>query len=273
MSKKIGLIPKITITIILLISFLLSLNTFLNFFNFQTTYSELVRSRFEVIAKDLKNTIEYNINLGLSLSEAKNLQDVINDILKLDKDIAFIKIFNARGGILFDTDSTGINTQVSEDWVAALHAAGQNELSFSDPSGKNIVIGIPIQDNFNTMAGAFALGYAASVQNNAISDMFGYLLKFLVTVLVCFSMLTFFFVHILSRGFTRHLDDITGFLDTLCRDESLGSLGNPVTPPGYIFSTELGRFKDTTCQALWEIRETEKRIKAIGKGPGGTHEN
>ena len=273
MPKKTGLIPKISITIILLLFFLLSLNTFLNFFNFQTTYSELVRSRFDVIAKDLKNTIEYNINLGLSLSEAKNLQDVLHDILKLDKDITFIKIFNAKGNILFDTDSAGVGTQAPEDWVATLNKADPSGLSFSDPSGKNLVIGIPIEDNFNVMAGAFALGYAASVQDEAVSGMLGYLLKFLVAVLACFSILTFFFVHILSKGFTRHLEDITDFLNTLCREEPPGSPENQIIPAGHIFSTELGRFKDTTCQAFADIRETKKRIQAIRKESGDIHEN
>ncbi len=271
MPKKIGLIPKISITIILLLFFLLSLNTFLNFFNFQTTYSELVRSRFDVIAKDLKNTIEYNINLGLSLSEAKNLQEVLHDILSLDKDIAFIKIFNARGNILFDTDSAKIDTQVPEDWVAALNKTDPKGLSFSDPTGETLVIGVPIEDNFKVLAGAFALGYTASVQNKAVFDMLGYLLKFLVAVLTCFSVLTFFFVHLLSKGFTRHLEEITGFLDTLCRDES-PAFENQTTPAGHIFSTELGNFKETTCRALSEIREIQDKINTGTTGSGGDHE-
>jgi len=60
---------KISIMIVLLLAFALLLNVFLNFFNFEKTYTNMIVSRFLVVAKDLQNTAEYGLSLGLLLPE------------------------------------------------------------------------------------------------------------------------------------------------------------------------------------------------------------
>jgi sensor histidine kinase regulating citrate/malate metabolism len=268
MAKKPGLIPKISWTLVLILAFLLSLVTFLNFFNFETAYSELNQSRFEVLARDLKNTIEYNINLGLSLSEARNLQDVIGGMAKLDKDIAFIRIFNAQGRILYDTDPSGVGTRVPESWAGELGSVGSSLPVLTDPEGKRMVIGVPVADSFNVMAGAFALGYDRAAQDRDVRSMFGYLMRFLALVLGVASVLAYLAVALLSKGFTRSVVEMTRSLDAIGRE---GAMPVPDPAPGEtLFSGEIRRFRETTRKALGEIRDLERRMDDMDKGEQAT---
>ena len=104
---------KLTAYTVFVIAMVLSLLLMMNYFKFQNILSDVTTSRLAVINKNLEDSINNAVNLGLALEEIQ-VGQLINRAKKNDKEIESIDVFDANGMVIFSTTFTfkDIKTQV-----------------------------------------------------------------------------------------------------------------------------------------------------------------
>lgn len=266
---------KISVILIIILFFSLLLNTFLNFFNFEKTYKDLVCSRFIVAGRDLKNVIEYQLNLGLYLHELKNIQELIDEIKSRDGSITSVEVFDENGNILFDTETEKIGTRVNKSVLSG-------SKKYIKPKGKNTgdekpvtvmdsglgVIILPVINSYGIRVGAIALAYPENIVTGPVGRILIYLAVVFTASFILFSIITLITVRIISRnlstGFTAMKDSLENILN--------GGRGSYSAPGNNERMEEVfTEFQESAVSALDEINAVNSEIVSIGKGT--THGN
>ncbi len=157
---RFGVAAKAFAAIVLVLGFSLVLISLLNYFKYEKTFSGLQRSKFEVIARDLKAAAETGMNIGLPLPALKNMQDLIDRERHRDQQILSIDIFGMDGTVLYSTTPGRAGAKVSPKLLDALrHARGRVwELNDKD----SFLVGVPINNNFGRVSGGLTIRYAKS---------------------------------------------------------------------------------------------------------------
>ena len=144
-AKKLGLTSKLAITVFGVLFFSISMCSLLNYVNFEKNYREIVDSRFNALLENLRGRVEYGLNLGLSLDAMKNVESLIIDAQAADSDIAFIRVFDNQGHVLFSTSDEA-----------------QYEQAMS--SGEAFVrMDVDVKNNFDQVEGKLTLAYKEEV--------------------------------------------------------------------------------------------------------------
>lgn len=256
MQRGLSLRAKISVMIILLLTFALLLNVFLNYFNFEKNYTSMVHSRFFVIARDLQNTAEYGLSLGLSLPELKNLQEVIDGILDEQKDIVSIAIFDDHGQIIFHTDPGEKGKAAPSKWMGSLDKESMSE--FTDDNRSAILL--PLTNAFNVRTGALALNFPKSHIETPVKNMFSYLLEYFVISLGIFTVITFAAVSLFSRNIVKNFNGMRTFLEDSLGGEpvDLAEQGNAKELQGEIIA-----FRDRSMEVLRKIEDASIELRQI----------
>lgn len=95
---------RIGAVITLIIALALGAATALTLANFSRALSDAVESRFQVLAAELRDSIETGLNLGLPLEKLNNVQQIIEERAARDDSIASIEVRDAEGRVLFGAD-------------------------------------------------------------------------------------------------------------------------------------------------------------------------
>jgi len=261
---------KISIILIIILFFSLLLNTFLNFFNFEKTYKDLVCSRFFVAGRDLKNSIEYQLNLGLYLKELKNIQQMIDEIKSKDESITAVEVFNENGNILFDTDTKKIGTMVNKDILSAakkyVKPKGKNQGDDKPVtvmnSGNGVII-LPVTNNFDMRVGSIALAYPEHIVTKPVGRIFVYLVIVFIASFFIFSLITFAAVSIISKNLSSGFITMKESLEEIIRGEK-----STYTAPGNNERMEevFIEFQDSARNALNDINSAQAEFDSMGKG-------
>ena len=259
MGRGLSLRVKISIMIIMILAFALLLNVFLNFFNFEKNYSNIVYSRFFVIAKDLQNTAEYGLGLGLSLPELKNLQEVINGITSEHKDIVSITIFNDKGRVIFHTNPEEVNKGVSSKWVDKLKEMDKEAISRFTHNDTFVIV-LPLMNTFNIKVGALALSFSKSHIEIPVKRMLLYLFRWFSIFLIALAVITFMGISLFSRDIVRNFGRMRSFLENFLqgRPDDFGS-SEPVTD----LQEELIAFQEKSTEVLRKIDNVSKELERV----------
>jgi len=255
MKKGLPLRVRISLMIILILAFALLLNTFLNFSNFEKNYNSIIYSRFFVIAKDLQNTAEYGLNLGLSLPELENIQEIINGVVKEQKDIVFIRLFNDRGTVIFDTDQSGRNRSVPNGWIEKLADMDTESMSKSAYKNAQVVL-LPLMNTFNIKAGALALGFSKSHITIPVKEMLLYLFRYFVILAAVFAAITLAGVSFFSKNVVRDFSIMLSALNGHSDGRSA-----PMTDT----QMQIVEFREKSQEALRKIEDASKELERIDK--------
>lgn len=124
------------------------------------TYGTLVRSRAEVVVRDIAMNVEGRLTLGLPLTGAGDIQDVLERERARDSHILSLEVFEESGALLYSTDRGLIGEQVEADWLR-LAAAG--EPSWNTQDFEAMVIGVPLRNSFSRLVGGVVLRYSSAV--------------------------------------------------------------------------------------------------------------
>ena len=106
-------VVQVTLAIALIVLVGLGLTTFLNYFKFERSFSLLIGSRFDAVLRDMKNTIETSLALGLPINALRNTQSLIERETQQDPLILSIEVFEANGNVVFATDRDLIGDQIT----------------------------------------------------------------------------------------------------------------------------------------------------------------
>ncbi len=259
---------KISIILIIVLVFSLILNLLLNFFNFEKTYGDLVSSRFYVAGKDIKNTIEYQLNLGLALPEMKNIQVFAEEQKKKDAAIAEVEVCDEKGRILFGTDSGRLGKTESPSLIAAMRKHDHvSKSKKTEERTSTVVLGdrayiiLPIVNSFGLRVGSVALAYPRTIISRPMQGILIYLLVLFIVTLLLFSAITFAAVHLISRSLNHKIVGMNESLKgLLARRESAALPG-----PHYGMELDFAEFSGTVSRAMDEISDIGERIDSTGK--------
>ncbi len=167
------LTTKITVTMVIIVLFAVVVTTFLNYSKYQATLSDLVRSRFVVVALDLKHTIESSVNLGMALEETENIQDVIDRLRGKHEQIRSLAVFRVsagKGAAVFDTERAGVGRSVPDHWMHALDRSEDGVWHAVDADA--FVVGVSVVNSFDKLVAGVALRYAKAYEQDKVAAMF-----------------------------------------------------------------------------------------------------
>ena len=134
--------------IMLVIVFTLVLVSFLNDSNYRKNYAELTRSRYLVLANNLKQTIEDSLNLGLRLGQLEPVLDRLDEIKDREPNVLLVQVFTDQGQTVLSTGRTLIGKSVNPAWLLQLDRV-KKDGNWQDASDTGYQVAIPIINNFN----------------------------------------------------------------------------------------------------------------------------
>lgn len=151
---------KIVLMLQLVFGIALILTALLNYFKFEKTVTNVIASRFVVTVNGLQGDVENAMNLGLSLPELRDLQQLIEREERSDDQILAIEIADTAGTVLFSTDKDRIDARLPEDWIRTISRSegGIWQENFDD----NPVLGATLRNTFGQVAGSVMLRYSKS---------------------------------------------------------------------------------------------------------------
>ena len=253
---------KISIMIVLILTFALLLNVFLNFSNFEESYTNMIYSRFFVIAKDLRNTAEYGLSLGLLLPESKNIQEVINGIVSEQKDIVSIAVFNDSGQVIFHTNPEEKNKEIPSKWVEGLESMDKEEvLKFTH--NDTFVIALPLINTFNIKVGGLALSFSKSHIEIPVRGMLLYLFKYFLVFLVVFAVITFMGVSFFSRDILKSLVTMQSSLEDFLEGKHEGNERESESETD--LQKEFAAFQEEGMEVIRKIEHTSEELRHVDK--------
>lgn len=163
-------VVQITSAIALIVLIGLGLTMFLNYFKFERSFSLLLGSRFEAVLRDMENTIETSLALGLPLNTLHNTQSLIEREMRQDPLILSIEVFEANGNIVFATDRDFIGDLIGDEWLEARRGrdpAGVWRLREEDA----LVIGVALTNSLDLEIGGIALRFSRDFHDSSLKAM------------------------------------------------------------------------------------------------------
>jgi hypothetical protein len=192
---------KLSILLIVLLFFVLLQLAFLNYFKFEKYTRTLFDSRFMIITEELRDTLEFGLSLGTSLSEMKSINTKLSDYFKLEKSLITITISNTNNEILFKKERKD----------KSIH---HNQLHMT----KNT---LALENSFKQKEGQVQVEYTnqplLEIVQNSQKHLFHVLLKILLLVLL----LSWIFIHFFLAHFATIEQRIALSLRMFLAGESL----------------------------------------------------
>lgn len=146
-----------------------------------------LRERYRVVLFDLRENLETNLSLGFELADNPTAQSRLEELLTRDASFQVIEIYDHDDVSVFSTDRGSVGEKIPDSWKSA---------RIKSPNGwtvqeeRETIIGIPIRNSFDEIAGYLALTY--SVAKSDRSDGQKVLLLLFVVSVVGFSALALF---------------------------------------------------------------------------------
>jgi sensor histidine kinase regulating citrate/malate metabolism len=250
------LTPKISLTILVILAFAISVTALLNYYKYQSTLRELVQSRFFVVGLDLKNAVEGSVSLGIPLSQTENIQELLSRVKASDEQILSAEVFGIAGanGIrLFNTDPANIGEAVPASWVTAAEKHDAESWRFDEDAAFGV--GLPVINNFNKPIGGIVLRYSRAYQQGKIDAMFDALGRSALVVFAIACLLAFIGVYVFFRPISSTFTRMTASLNSLVSDEAPTlTEENAVTPE----EKHYAEFQSKTNKVLEVLREARR---------------
>jgi hypothetical protein len=150
------------VSLSLIISLAIGLISFLNLYVFQKTYKDLNIARLSVVARDLRETVEVGLNLGLSPQSNTELDGLVFSIKEKTQGLRFLVIIDEKGSQLNHAGA------ISSEWKWAKRLDGN---SWTDEDSESYQVGLPFRNNFGIVVGAVIVGYDKSALELAVTTM------------------------------------------------------------------------------------------------------
>lgn len=146
----------------------LTLLTVLMHFKYHVTSSDLVNAKFNVMANDLKWSIERSLRLGISLADLTNTQNLIQQTKKEDPMLDAVSVFaldNEDIKLLFKTEpNETLSKELSDKVRIALTSSRREYWTVSDGADTQYV-GTTFRNPLGISVGGIYIRYSQSVVN------------------------------------------------------------------------------------------------------------
>jgi hypothetical protein len=202
-----GVTEKLGVAIIAVLALSIPMCALLNYLNFEKNYSEMVRSRYAVLTRDLGRAAEYGFGLGLSLAHFLKMRELILSTQASDAQIHFIRAYDPRGLVLFDTDANQEGKAVPAEWPRAATATPDDGYwSLDEP--EYYVVGYALFNAQGIAEGSLAIAYDKAEVATASQRVANDLLRKATIILGGFSIISLIAVYVSSRDIVKRLRNI-----------------------------------------------------------------
>lgn len=156
MRGKISL--KIVVMLQMVFGVALILTALLSYFKFEKAVTNVIASRFDVIVNGLQGDIENTLNLGFSLAELRDLQQLIIRESSRDDQILSIDVVDADGAVLFASRAERVGKAIPPEWVRTMT---RTEIGiWRETEGGEPVLGATLRNTYGQVAGGVTLRYS-----------------------------------------------------------------------------------------------------------------
>ena len=204
------------VVVAIVLTFALSMATFLTHYKFKSLVGGLMQSRVLIIGSEIQDNVEKSLSLGLSLHENNTLQGLIERELRSDDLLTSVVLFDPVGAVLYSTEPAQLGKKISTRWLKASVVTKNESWTANDHDA--FVVGIPLKNNFGVTLGNVALGYSKKPLERCMGIVGNVLqltalLVFMATTVSASSLLVFSF-----RSYRKELLNAEGDLVILIKD-------------------------------------------------------
>jgi hypothetical protein len=198
---------RISALLILVVSAVLIVISFLNYSNYRKTFLQLNLSRYLVVANDLRQTVEAGLNIGLEPDANARLLPAMQELTKQQAGTRFIAVLQSNGAVI---NEGAVAPDAVPDWQHRMHTA---DSYWQANRGDNVELGMIIRNNFNLKVGAVVIGYDRLAIEDAMAAMRRKLLVDTVQILAAASVLILLGVNLITRKLGGQLESISRVVD------------------------------------------------------------
>lgn len=138
--------------------FAVGMAALLNYFKYRSTADHIVTGRLIVIGKQIENSIQASMALGIAFDDLGTLTGLMKRERTADGLIAEINVFDADGKPLYSTDQMRMAEAVPASWLNAARRSRDGEWRVQD--GGDSAVGMSIKNSFGLTLGYLALRYS-----------------------------------------------------------------------------------------------------------------
>ncbi|HLS68287.1 MAG TPA: hypothetical protein VK035_03015 [Kiloniellales bacterium] len=215
---------KIAVYMVGVIAFALILLTYLTNAKFRSLQEEVERSRFMVLALDIKATAERGLALGLDLEQMNNLAGILERLRAEHPDILSLQIISSQGDRLHATGSTPVEQPLGK-LLERLEpqATSESGRAIELPGEAAFGFALPLVNSFGQAVGAVVLHYDRAASDAATRAVTLEQLRFGILVLLLAGVAALALARIQLRGLTRSFARMTHLVEKPVEE--------PETPP------------------------------------------
>lgn len=257
---KFGFAPRIAIVIALILGFGIVATGILSIHKYENTLFDFLASRFEFVVNDVRQSVEAQLDLGLSLADMQGETQRLNSVMFADKQILSIEAFDTNGFVLFSTDPSFVGDLVTEKWLQAAKDES-NRSVWSILEADAGVVGAQIHNNLGQHVGSLALRYSREFLDGSVSDQSSRLLFIIVTVLFGMTVISICGTIFLLRNQHRSQEGLGNAIDDVmnsCRDGEALAWAKTEYPDLAAFADSVFVSHDEIDTALKEIRQLDE---------------
>jgi hypothetical protein len=233
-------------------------------FKYHKTFSDLVNTRFSVVANDIKWGIERGLKLGINLPDIKNTQQLIDNTKSQDEKIDSITVFALNGSRvekLFHTNKEEVDVNFDNKVIEHIQTSTKPYWSFN-LNGNLYILGITFKDAIGTPIGGLYLKYDRSAEDmEEISEVRALYIRYFAVILVVL-MLSALLAYSLMKTLSNNLELMNIAVSNLLEGRSISNEVGHITQADLRTSMgEIERKVKITHKALNRIKKIIDGIK------------
>ena len=262
---------KITAAIAALIAFVLGLAVLMNYAKFERAFSGLTESRLAFLVEDLRETLEFGLDLGLDPAAMANTTAILAREAAKDPQILSILVFDDQGQVLHQHQRETLSHPLSRLTSAWFIAALRNHPTTtpwraSDPD--TLIVGATLTNNFGRVVGGIALRYDRSFHDHELAQALAGLTRAAGLILLAATLIALISVWLLFRSARRDLRRVraalTEFLDDVEHPAFQAGSGSKLET-GYAAAEQHSREFRRRLQQAERILRLEQQLAKQGK--------
>jgi hypothetical protein len=241
---------KIVVALLLVLTTALTTTATLGYFIYERTLSGLSENRFAFIGTELKRKVEAGLDLGLPLGELENMNELLRQEILTDDALVALSIRNAKGIILFDTDTARIGTRPAVAPTAEDDTPDDPHSGGHDPQS---TIAVPLVNSFGKIVGELLVSYSKAYYHQKRTATIARLGQFTLIVLLLSSLVGLAGVLAISRPLQQAVMRLEGAVRSILLRLHLdtGALH------GTDFDAQIDGFERTVMNAVTALEHAE----------------
>jgi hypothetical protein len=237
---------------ILVCVFAIGMATFLNYFKYQSTLTQIVKARLLVIAYGIENSVQSALGLGMGFGEIGTLPQLIAREKGADPLITGIDLFDPSGRILYSTDRDRVGKPASPRWLEAAKGMQTKDRDWFALDEAEAATGISLKNSFDLTVGFVAVRYDNDDLRRNVAVMGKRLLVIAAGAVAAVSVVVALLLGVVLRRFERDMSAI--------RARAAGTGPADAVPPAFAAAVE----------TLRGAIDSAERDIAQARGPGTT---